>query len=231
MARITITQATLTGLELLFSIITFVLFCSAYPDQYRTRLWEIGGENGWNSNPRLRIYFYANYEEPPEIPYVWSQSLTDSALAIATLSLVLCITRIILSFYTFMMPALGLFYDLVLAISWYYSVHAQSSGDFSDPEHISIRPWFLEKSCDVVAMQNRDACIVGKVSFYFGFLSLILHLTRLLVSLLNIAYWCGERGTLDGFTERVSLGLIRNPDSKMYRPLDLDVERLDASST
>ncbi|KAK6839280.1 hypothetical protein PG987_005146 [Apiospora arundinis] len=65
MARITITQATLTGLELLFSIITFVLFCSAYPDQYRTRLWEIGGENGWNSNPRLRIYFYANYEEPP----------------------------------------------------------------------------------------------------------------------------------------------------------------------
>lgn len=106
------------------------------------------------------------------IAHIWFISLTDSALAIATLSLVLCITRIVLSFYTFMMPALGLFYDLVLAISWYYSVNAQSSGDFSDPEHISVRPWFLEKSCDVVAVSNRDACIVGKVSFYFGFLSL-----------------------------------------------------------
>lgn len=73
MARLTVTQAVPMGFELLLSILAFVLFCSAYPDQYRTRLWSIGGERGWNSNPHLRIYFYANYEDPPEIPLIWSQ--------------------------------------------------------------------------------------------------------------------------------------------------------------
>ncbi|KAK7946980.1 uncharacterized protein PG986_011301 [Apiospora aurea] len=172
MTRITPIQASLMGLELLFSIVTFALFCTAYPDHYRTRLWSIGGEMGWNSNPRLRVYFFANYEDPPEIPMIWSQSLTDSALAIATLSLVLCISRMALSFYSFMMPAFGILYDAVLAACWYYSVIAQSSGDLSDSEHISIRPWYLEKTCDVVAMLDRDACVLGKVSFYFAFLSL-----------------------------------------------------------
>ncbi|KAK8024455.1 hypothetical protein PG993_012521 [Apiospora rasikravindrae] len=192
MVRITLTQASLMGLELVFSIVTFVLFCTAYPDNYRTRLWSIGGEMGWNSNPRLRIYFFANYEDPPEVPLVWSQryvniktseayaliyshelpSLTDSALAIATLSLVLCISRMALSFYSFMMPAFGVLYDAVLAACWYYSVSAQSSGDFSDSDHIGTRPWYLEKSCDVVAVSDRDACVVGKVSFYFAFISL-----------------------------------------------------------
>lgn len=60
-------------IELLLGIITFSLFCSAYPDQYRTKLWHIGGEHGWNSDPSLRIYFYANYKDPPEIPLIWSQ--------------------------------------------------------------------------------------------------------------------------------------------------------------
>lgn len=49
------------------------LFGIAYPDHFRSRLWRDGGEEGWCSNPRLRIYFYANSEEPPEIPLIWSQ--------------------------------------------------------------------------------------------------------------------------------------------------------------
>ena len=61
------------SVEVLVCLVTFTLFCSAYPAQYRTRLWEIGGEHGWNSDPSLRIYFYANYQEPPEIPLIWSQ--------------------------------------------------------------------------------------------------------------------------------------------------------------
>ncbi|KAK8071298.1 hypothetical protein PG997_011501 [Apiospora hydei] len=205
MTRITVIQASLMGLELLFSIATFALFCTAYPDHYRTRLWSIGGEMGWNSNPRLRVYFFANYEDPPEIPpdlepevvdHLKWRILTDSALAIATLSLVLCISRMALSFYSFMMPAFGILYDAVLAACWYYSVNAQSSGDLSDSEHISIRP-----------------CI--------------LHLIRLLLSLLNIAYWCGEKRVLDGFTEKVSLGLINSPDNQLYQPLVLHEEMWD----
>ncbi|KAK8102238.1 hypothetical protein PG984_015384 [Apiospora sp. TS-2023a] len=172
MARITPIQASLMGLELLFSIVTFVLFCTAYPDNYRTRLWTIGGERGWNSNPRLRVYLYANYEDPPKIPMIWSQSLTDSALAIATLSLVLCVSRMALSFYSFLMPAFGVLYDAVLAVCWYYSVSIQSSADLSDPDHISTRPWYLEKTCSAISASEKDACFMGKATFYFALVSL-----------------------------------------------------------
>ncbi len=49
------------------------LFTYGYPDAARNALWEEGGRNGFNSDPRLRIYFYANYKEPPVIPFIWSQ--------------------------------------------------------------------------------------------------------------------------------------------------------------
>jgi len=36
-------------------------------------LWEEGGAQKFNSDPRLRIYFYSNHQEPHPIPYIWSQ--------------------------------------------------------------------------------------------------------------------------------------------------------------
>ena len=59
--------------EFLVAVSALVVCCCAYSDDLRTKLWEVGGERGWNSNPRLRIYFYANYKELPEIPLLWSQ--------------------------------------------------------------------------------------------------------------------------------------------------------------
>jgi len=64
------------SLEAFFTIVALGLFGSAWPDAYRSILWEIGGIKGWNSNPRLRVYYYANYEEPPAIPFIWSQEYT-----------------------------------------------------------------------------------------------------------------------------------------------------------
>jgi hypothetical protein len=55
-------------------IANLVLFSYGYPDASRTALWEEGGSQGFNSDPRLRIYFYANYLEPPEVPFIWSQT-------------------------------------------------------------------------------------------------------------------------------------------------------------
>ena len=60
-----ITELALLGLLL-------VLCGYAYPDRIRTALWTEGGTQGWNSDPTLRIYFYANYQTPPSIPYIWS---------------------------------------------------------------------------------------------------------------------------------------------------------------
>lgn len=73
MARFQPIYNVLLAAEAAIALAAVILFCSAYPDRFRTILWENGGVVGFNSNPRLRIYFYANYQEPPEVPLIWSQ--------------------------------------------------------------------------------------------------------------------------------------------------------------
>ncbi len=61
------------GPELLTIVALLVLFGLAQPDTYRTTMWEIGFENGFNSNPNMILYAYANHEPLPTVPFVWSQ--------------------------------------------------------------------------------------------------------------------------------------------------------------
>jgi len=70
--RVTL-QVLLLVAEIVGLCFVFSLFANAYPDKYRTALWQYGGTNGWNSDPSLRVYYYANYKEAPEIPLIWSQ--------------------------------------------------------------------------------------------------------------------------------------------------------------
>jgi len=63
-----------TIVEAALVAINLVLFSYGYPDTLRKALWEEGGMKGFNSDPRARIYFYANYRKPPTIPYIWSQT-------------------------------------------------------------------------------------------------------------------------------------------------------------
>lgn len=184
------------GLEVVFSFVVLVVSCKAYPDEYRTLLWSTGGERGWNSNPRLRIYFYANHEEPPKIPLIWTQSLTDSTMATAVLSFVLCLARVVLRFYDAASTAVDILYDVLLAILWYYNVASQSSADLTDSKHLSTRPWYLEKSCDVVSGRAEVACNAAKATFYLAVCSTILYLAKLFLACMRIAYRCGEQGLL-----------------------------------
>ena len=59
--------------EMLLIAAGLSLLAYGYPDTTRKALWEEGGAQGFNSNPKLRIYFYANHLDPPEIPFIWSQ--------------------------------------------------------------------------------------------------------------------------------------------------------------
>lgn len=59
--------------EVVVVVTAVYLFSYACPDEFRTELWQAGGENGWNSSPILQIYFHADHLEPPEIPFIWSQ--------------------------------------------------------------------------------------------------------------------------------------------------------------
>lgn len=49
------------------------LFASAYTSCFLTTLWQVGGTKGWNSDPHQRVYYYANYREPPPVPSVWDE--------------------------------------------------------------------------------------------------------------------------------------------------------------
>jgi hypothetical protein len=59
-------------LELLDTVATLALFGVASPNQYRTAMWQIGSDNGFNSSPNQILYAYANYRPIPKTPMVWS---------------------------------------------------------------------------------------------------------------------------------------------------------------
>ncbi|KAK2054400.1 hypothetical protein LY76DRAFT_522625 [Colletotrichum caudatum] len=165
--------------DLCISATAVGLFWSASSWGFREKLWEYGGIEGWNSNPNYRVYFYANYEEPPEIPLIWSQSLTDATLAVALLSLVLLAARATMAYFGHMSRAVSLIYDALLIFFWLHSIDSQVSGDFSDPERPSPRPWYLTRRCrgDVAT-----ACRVAQASFAISILAALFYGGRLLVT-------------------------------------------------
>ena len=59
--------------ELAGTVPMLVLFGISQPDLYRTKLWQVGFDNGFNSNPKMILYAYANHRPLPNIPFVWSQ--------------------------------------------------------------------------------------------------------------------------------------------------------------
>ena len=60
-------------LESVVVITAFTLSIVSYPHHLRTSLWAAGAAHGWNSDPHERVYFYANYETPPPVPFIWSE--------------------------------------------------------------------------------------------------------------------------------------------------------------
>ncbi|KAI5462870.1 hypothetical protein BGZ63DRAFT_412607 [Mariannaea sp. PMI_226] len=192
MVRRSTASVCLLGLELIIATATVILFSLAYPDRFRSRLWENGGEEGWNSNPKLRIYFYANHREPPAIPLIWSQRLTDSNLAIAILTLVIFFARTVMAHLSYLPRYANILYDLLLASLWVASLAGQTSEDYSDPQHPSRYPWYLTHSCSESWAVNRSSCRLAQTSFIFSALSAIIYIGRLVVEGLSIAYWRGR---------------------------------------
>jgi hypothetical protein len=61
-------------IELAGTVPALALFGIAAPNLYRTTMWQIGYQNGFNSDPREILYAMANYVPLPKIPFVWSQT-------------------------------------------------------------------------------------------------------------------------------------------------------------
>ncbi|TDZ67534.1 hypothetical protein CTRI78_v002817 [Colletotrichum trifolii] len=174
-----------------------VLFGIAYPDNLRSRLWRNGGEEGWCSNPRLRIYFYANHEEPPEIPLIWSQNLTTSNMATAVLGLAVFFARLTMAALHYDARWTNLSYDIFLTMLWVFSAGAQNGSDLTDAQHLMERPWYLVRSCDDSWLQNRGWCRIAKWEYAWAILAASFYLSRIIVGLGSMVY---EKGRRDGAT-------------------------------
>ncbi|KAI8717332.1 hypothetical protein NCS52_00808500 [Fusarium sp. LHS14.1] len=181
--------------EFIIALMAVILFGLAFPDRFRSRLWENGGEEGWNSNPNMIIYYYANHREPPEVPYLWQGRLTESNLGIAILGFFIFFARALLSYSGFLYWYISAFYDILLLSLWSLSLTNQASSDFSDPEHPSPTPWYLTRSCSVAWVKNQGSCRIAQASFAVSILAAVLYGSRLLREAMLVAY---ERGLKHG---------------------------------
>ncbi|KAM5354413.1 hypothetical protein ACJ41O_001062 [Fusarium nematophilum] len=205
MARSTKIPLALILVEFAIAGTAVLLFGLAYPDRFRTRLWANGGEEGWNSNPNQRIYYYANHREPPEVPLLWTQRLTDSNLAIAILGFVIFVARATMSHLEYLPCYVNTLYDILLLGLWTVSLTGQASGDLSDPQHPSPYPWYLTRSCSEAWGKNRGYCHVAQASFAVSILAAVLYGGRIIREVLLMAYRRGRAHERDWSVKDVEM--------------------------
>ncbi|ORY19230.1 hypothetical protein BCR34DRAFT_208722 [Clohesyomyces aquaticus] len=184
-------------LELLLLMTVFILFVCAYPDTYRSNLWAEGGRRGWNSDPQQRVYDFANYRPLRDIPLIWDQQLTDSNLATSIVSLVAWAAKLLWKLRGYRFVGVTLTYDALLCALWGCAIASQSSSDLTDANHLSFRPWYLEKSCGAVHTPVRKYCVCAKFSFGFSVLTSAFFGLRACMVILRQVYLCGQRRALE----------------------------------
>ncbi|KAL3291637.1 hypothetical protein RB213_008670 [Colletotrichum asianum] len=190
-ARTRLPVALLLCLESVVVLGALALFGIAYPDRFRSRLWRNGGEEGWCSNPRLRIYFYANYEEPPEMPRIWSQHLTTFNAATAVLSLAVLFARTTIAALRYDARWTNTAYDAVLAGLWAWSAAAQGGADLT--EHLMPRPWCLVRGCEEAWRGNRSWCRIAKWEYGWAIMAAIFYMTKIVGTAGWMVYEKGRR--------------------------------------
>ncbi|KAJ4401878.1 hypothetical protein N0V85_005427, partial [Neurospora sp. IMI 360204] len=152
--------------ELLGIVAVLVLFGVQQPDAFRTQFWEIGHLMGWNSSPNMILYAYANHQPLPNVPFVWSQLLTNFNVAISVVSLFILLVKMIMIIMKFYYPVLGLIVSLGLTVLYTVSVYGQAGPDYADPEHPSPVAWYIAKSCSVARPFNAEGnCQIAKGAF------------------------------------------------------------------
>lgn len=173
--------------ELLGLVPILVLFGIAQPDMYRTTMWKIGNVNGWNSNPSMILYAYANHVPLPNIPFVWSQTLTNFNVAISVVSLFMLLVKMIGFIMKIWYPLLGGFVSLALTALYCASMVGQMGPDYADKDpskHSSIA-WYITHSCAPAKAFNAErSCMLAKGTFAVTVYMLFLYLVNT-----GLAFW------------------------------------------
>ncbi|KAM0284261.1 hypothetical protein ACHAQH_002051 [Verticillium albo-atrum] len=167
--------------ELICMIPLLVLFGIAQPNTWRTKMWQIGYENGWNSDPRMILYAHANYRPLPKIPFVWSQSLTDFNVALTLVSLFSLLIRMVLFIMKVYWPLIAVIFNILLTGLWTTSMYGQMGPDHADPERPSNIAWYISRSCAPAGGRHNaeKSCRLAKASFAVTVLMLAVVLCNL----------------------------------------------------
>ncbi|KAJ4993700.1 hypothetical protein SVAN01_00754 [Stagonosporopsis vannaccii] len=190
-----IATAVARSFEFVLATSLLALFAWAYPDRYRSALWHEGGSRGWNSDPSYRTYLWANYKEVPPMPVIWDERSTQSNLCVAIITIVFWFVRLCIRGRTldvFGAVVSNVLYDIILILLWCYSIVTQTTGDFSDPKHISLRPWYLDHGCSEAWPSNHAACRVAKGSFGLTVFAILWFSMRCITTCMYGAYIYGQ---------------------------------------
>lgn len=181
-------------IELAGTVPALALFGIASPNLYRTKLWRIGNNNGFNSSPLQVLYAYANYRPIPKIPFVWSQSLTDFNVAVSVLSMFVLLVKAAMFLLHIWYPILSTLANLPIVVLWAVSMYGQMGPDHSDPKHPSNIAWYLTKSCSYARPSgNYGYCLQAKGAFAVTVVMLVTFLLNLLLGIWSLIPTASQR--------------------------------------
>ncbi|CZR55331.1 uncharacterized protein PAC_05218 [Phialocephala subalpina] len=181
-------------LELGGTVAALALFGIADPDLYRTRLWTVGANNGFNSSPTEILYAYANHRPIPSIPFVWSQTLTSFNVAISVLSMFILLVKVVMFTLHCWYPLLGTITNAVITALWIVSMYGQMGPDHSDPKHKSNIAWYITKSCSYAdATGDHHYCSMAKGTYATTVLMMVIFFLNFLLGIYSLIPSAGER--------------------------------------
>ncbi|KAL1849256.1 hypothetical protein Plec18167_008121 [Paecilomyces lecythidis] len=142
------------AIEFPFTVAILALTGIADHNTYRTKLWQDGADNGFNSSPDEAIYAAANYR-PYTAPMVWSSFLTEYNLVLGVLSTFLLLTKAPMQILKVFYPPISVAVHTALIVLYSVSASFQAGKDMSDPQHPQPGPpWYITKSCSVAAHKS-----------------------------------------------------------------------------
>ncbi|KAL4781433.1 hypothetical protein BJX76DRAFT_16050 [Aspergillus varians] len=183
-------------LSFLIPILTFTGIASH--DRYRTKLWQDGYDNGFNSSPDSAVYAAANYQSYTT-PHVWASFTTNWNLVISILSVFILITKFPLHALQLLYPVALAIIQVGLIIVYCISAAWQAGSDTSDPDHSqSGPPWYITKNCKVAHEKGNVAyCHQAKAFFAFTILIIVLYTVELGIAIQNCFITKEERAERD----------------------------------
>jgi len=180
--------------ELPFTVANLALFGIASPNLYRTILWRVGGEMGFNSDPSTVLYAYANYR-PVNIPLVWSSFATQYHLVIGVVCMFFWLVKATFWLLKVFFPILSLLLHIGLMCLWAYGIHIQTSPDTIDPlRENKGAPWYLTKNCNIVEDKRiRGYCMQAKSSFAVSIIMMSIYALFVVLSIYSLIPTTAQR--------------------------------------